>query len=140
VTIDVENANAEDVRAAAAEQMAAAAQRRDDEALARLAEEFSRGGRAAGGLPGVLEALTEQRVETLLVDQGFSASGVVCPRCGWLGVEGSACPADGTATLTCEDVVEEAVERALTTSANVRILRDRPELASHGHIAALLRF
>ena len=39
-----------------------------------------------------------------------------------------------------EDVVEEGVERALTTSANVRILRDRPELASHGHIAALLRF
>jgi peptide subunit release factor 1 (eRF1) len=140
VTVDVENANAEDVRAAAAEPIAAAARRRDDEALARLAEEFSRGGRAAGGLPGVLEALTEQRVETLLVDQGFSAPGVVCPRCGWLGAEGSACPADGTATLSCEDVVEEAVERALTTSASVRMLRDRPELASHGHIAALLRF
>ena len=140
VTVDVENANAEDVRAAAAEQIAAAARRRDDEALARLAEEFSRGGRAAGGLPGVLEALTEQRVETLLVDQGFSAPGVVCPRCGWLGAEGSACPADGTATLSSEDVVEEAVERALTTSASVRMLRDRPELASHGHIAALLRF
>ncbi|MEA2227850.1 MAG: hypothetical protein QOF04_1480, partial [Solirubrobacteraceae bacterium] len=28
----------------------------------------------------------------------------------------------------------------ITQSADVHILRDRPELASHGHIAALLRF
>ena len=33
-----------------------------------------------------------------------------------------------------------SIERAITQSAGVHILRDRPELASHGHIAALLRF
>ena len=32
------------------------------------------------------------------------------------------------------------IERAITQSAGVHILRDRPELASYGHIAALLRF
>ena len=140
VSIDVENATGDDVRAAAAEQIDAAQRRHDDEGLARLAEETARAGRAAGGLPGVLAALTEQRVETLLVDEGFRAPGVVCPQCGWLGTDGASCPADGTATQRCEDIVEEAVERALTTSAGVRVLRDRPELASHGHIAALLRF
>jgi peptide chain release factor subunit 1 len=35
---------------------------------------------------------------------------------------------------------EDAVERALAQSAEVLVLRDRPELASHGHIAAVLRF
>jgi peptide chain release factor subunit 1 len=35
---------------------------------------------------------------------------------------------------------EDAVERALAQSADVHVLRDRPELASHGHIAAVLRF
>jgi peptide chain release factor subunit 1 len=35
---------------------------------------------------------------------------------------------------------EDAVERALAQSAEVHVLRDRPELASHGHIAAVLRF
>jgi len=33
-----------------------------------------------------------------------------------------------------------AIERALAQSADVHVLRDRPELASHGHVAALLRF
>jgi peptide chain release factor subunit 1 len=35
---------------------------------------------------------------------------------------------------------QDAIERALAQSADVHVLRDRPELASHGHIAAILRF
>jgi hypothetical protein len=35
---------------------------------------------------------------------------------------------------------EDAIERALAQSADVYVLGDRPELASHGHIAAILRF
>ena len=35
---------------------------------------------------------------------------------------------------------EDAIEKALAQSAEVHVLRDRPELASHGHIAAVLRF
>jgi peptide chain release factor subunit 1 len=89
----------------------------------------------------VLVAVHEQRVETLLVDQGYTAPGVVCPQCGWLGGKGfSECQADGTPVERHDDIVEVVIERAITQSAGVHILRDRPELASHGHIAALLRF
>ena len=52
----------------------------------------------------------------------------------------TACPADGSAVERRRDVVEAAVERALTQAAAVHVLRDRPELASHGHVAAVLRF
>ena len=38
------------------------------------------------------------------------------------------------------DAPEVAIERAITQSADVHVLRDRPELASHGHVAAILRF
>jgi peptide chain release factor subunit 1 len=107
--IDVEHSTAEDVRRAAKPRIEEAARAAQDEALARLAEAFGAGsGRAASGLEDVQRALDEQRVETLLIDAGFSAPGVV--------------------------------ERALTQSAEVLVLRDRPELASHGHIAAVLRF
>jgi peptide chain release factor subunit 1 len=107
--IDVEHSTAEDVRRTVRPLLEQAARAAQDAALARLAEAFGAGsGRAASGLTDVLEALEQQRVETLLVDAGFEA--------------------------------EDAIERALTQSADVQILRDRPELASHGHIAAVLRF
>ena len=89
----------------------------------------------------MLTAVHEQRVEALLVDRGYEAPGVVCPQCGWLGGKGfSECQADGTPIERRENIVEAAIERAITQSADVYVLRDRPELASHGHIAAILRF
>jgi peptide chain release factor subunit 1 len=139
--IDVEHTSAEEVRRAAAERIAAAARARQDAALGRLAEAFGTGGPSASGLVDVLEAVHEQRVGELLVDDGFTARGVVCPTCGWLGPPpASTCPAEGSATDPREDIVSVAIARAVSQSANVLVLRDRPELASHGHIAAVLRF
>jgi peptide subunit release factor 1 (eRF1) len=140
--LDVEHTSADDVRRAAATRIEAAAREGEDAALARLVEAFAGGpGRAASGLPEVLAVVHEQRVETLLVEAGFAAPGVRCPTCGWLGAdEAAGCPADGSATERVDDIVEAAVERALTQAADVRVLRDRAELASHGRIAAVLRF
>ena len=141
IDIDVENTSVEDVRRTAAERIAVVAREREDKALARLAELFGTNGRAASGLGDVLGAVHEQRVEVLLVDRGFKAAGVCCPQCGFLGGEGvTECPADGTRVERRDDVVEAAIERAITQSADVHVMRDRPELASHGHIAAILRF
>jgi peptide subunit release factor 1 (eRF1) len=140
--VDVEHASADEVGRAAAPRIEAAAREREDAAVARLIEAFSGGpGRAVGGLPEVLAVLHEQRVETLLVEAGFAAPGVRCPTCGWLGADETAeCPADGSATEHVDDIVEAAVERALTQAADIHVLRDRAELASHGRIAAILRF
>jgi peptide chain release factor subunit 1 len=140
--IDVEHTSADDVRRAAAPSIEQAARAREDKALARMAEAFGAGtGRAASGLPEVLGAVHEQRVEILLVDAGFVAPGVRCSTCGWLGTEDTGvCPADGSATERLDDVFEAAMERSLTQAADVRVLRDRAELASHGHVAAVLRY
>jgi peptide chain release factor subunit 1 len=140
--LDVEHTSADDVRRAVAARIEEARRVREDAALARLVEAFAGGaGRAASGLSEVLSAVHEQRVEILLVEGGFAAPGVLCPTCGWLGADGTAtCPADGSATEPVDDLVEAAVERSLTQAADVRVLRDRAELASHGRIAAVLRF
>jgi peptide chain release factor subunit 1 len=141
IDVDVENTSPEDVRRTAAERIDAFARDREDKALSRLAELFGSNGRAASGLADVLTAVHEQRVEALLVDRGYTAPGVCCPQCGFLGGEGiSECPADGTPVERRDDVVEAAIGRAIKQSADVHVLRDRPELASHGHIAAILRF
>ena len=88
----------------------------------------------------MLAAVHEQRVEILLVDAGFAAPGVAA-HVRLAGDRGAAvCPADGSATEHLDDLVEAAVERSLTQAADIRVLRDRAELASHGHVAAVLRF
>jgi peptide chain release factor subunit 1 len=144
IDVDVENSSPDDVCAAAASKIAEHEQQREREALDRLREGVSTGGRAAAGLEGVLEALNERRVESLLIGQGYEAAGCTCPQCGLVWpLDGGACPADG-ASLDCRaNVVESAVELALVQSADVLVVRDedhRRELQSLGEIGAVLRF
>jgi peptide subunit release factor 1 (eRF1) len=90
----------------------------------------------------VLLALHERRVDTLVVQEGFSARGTRCPQCGWLGVSAAPqCPADGTITEPVANVVDAAVAEAFGQDAHVRYLPlTATELETKGSIAALLRF
>ena len=141
IEIDVENSTGEDVQHAAEEVIGAYERKLEKETLDRLVGEKGARGRGATGLEDTLEALSEQRVETLLLQENFDAAGVCCPQCGWLGMSGTAlCPADGTATVERDDITDLAVRRALTQSAQVVIVRDDERLEPLGSIAALLRF
>jgi peptide chain release factor subunit 1 len=141
VEVDVENTTPDGVRTATSPLIEEHERRRERQALDRLAERVGAGGRAASGLEAVLGALNEHRVEALLLDDGFAAPGVVCPRCGWIGSAGTRrCPADGSAVDAKEDVTEAAVERALQQSAEVRRVRHHRDLDAHDGIGALLRF
>jgi peptide chain release factor subunit 1 len=138
--VDVENSTAEEILRAAAPLMEADAGRREREALDRLAEGLTKGD-AATGLDDVLGALNERRVETLLLDDGFSTPGVVCASCGWLGGKGApGCPVDGGALERRDDVRENAVELALAQAAEVLPVRHHPDLGELGGIGAVLRF
>jgi hypothetical protein len=141
VEVDIERSSPSEVLTAAEPVFAEITKRREDELLARLGERMGVGERAVAGLAEVLEAVTEQRVETLLVDDGMATPGRSCPHCGLLALPDAArCPADGTEMVDEEDVVEAAVECAISQSADVHVLRDRPEMDAYGGIAALLRF
>lgn len=140
IDVDVKHSRQEDVLAAALPTMEQEERRSEEEALGRLRERIQ-DGRGATGLVDVLEALTERRVETLLLEDGFSADGVVCPSCGWLGpAEIRSCPADGTATEPRDDVADLAIGRALGQSADVIVPRESEGVRELGGIAAVLRF
>jgi peptide subunit release factor 1 (eRF1) len=115
--------------------------RRDAELLDRIGQGLGTG-RAAAGLSDVLTAVHERRVETLIVQEGFTAKGTRCPQCDWMGQSaGGQCPADGTMTEVVDNIVEAAVGRAFGQDARVRYLAaDEGHLEQHGSIAALLRF
>lgn len=144
IEIDVENSTPDDVRDCAGEKIAEHESRSERAALDRLQEAVSRGGRGTAGLDETLGALNERRVETLMLVRGFSASGCSCPQCGSVySHNGGACPADGTALDSRDDVIESAVHLALEQSAGVLVVSGEEhanELQSHGGIAATLRF
>lgn len=139
--IDVERASPEEVQRRALPVIETFARRYEQEVLRRFTEGTAPDGHAASGLDEVLELLSEQRVETLLLAQGFRAPGLVCPDCGRLSATGASCPMDGAELQPRENVVDDAVERALSQSIEVLVIGDQSsELERHGSIAALLRY
>jgi hypothetical protein len=137
LSLDVGDVSVEDVLRAVEPVLAAEERAHEDAVLAELREHQSR---AAVGVEAVLDALVQRRVAALLYDADLSAPGVVCPSCGWMGSEGERCPVDGTALQARASIIEDAVESAVSQSAEVLPLRGRPELGPLGGIAATLRF
>jgi peptide subunit release factor 1 (eRF1) len=142
VKVDVETSTAEDVSRAALPVIEEIERAHERDALQRLIEGASSGGRGAVGLDDTLEALNERRVATLLIAEGFQALGVVCRQCGWAGTgEVSRCPADGSELERQVDVIERAIELAIGQSAEVLVSHhQREDLERRGGIGAVLRF
>ena len=109
---------------------------RELEALERLGE------RGVAGVRDVLPPLHERRVEILLLDEQFGGvPGVQCLECGWLGLEGERCPADGSELDRLDDLTEAMIELSVQQSAELLPVRhERSALEAHGGAAALLRF
>jgi len=140
VRIDVENASPTDVLAAAGPVFEEHRRNHEREAIERLRAGIGReDGRAVAGLPDVLRALNEQRVEVLLLEPQSRKRGWVDPETGYLAAEPGPSPTNGELQER-EDVLEAAIERAVEQSAEVLVLRDQPDLGPHGGVAALLRF
>ncbi len=111
VRLDVENSSLDHVRAEAARGIEEHQRRHERELLDRLEHGLAAGGRAAAGVEDVLSSLEERRVDTLLLGEGFRASGVA----------------------------ERATEKALECSAEVVVVQHH-DLTPHDGIAALLRY
>ena len=85
--------------------------------------------------------LNERRVETLLIEERFQMPGRKCPQCSSLFADHvTNCPADEADAEPFDDIVEEAVELALSQSAGVIIARHHDDLEQMGGIGAVLRF
>jgi peptide chain release factor subunit 1 len=136
--LDVENSSVDDVRAAANAAIEDWRRHVEREALDRLAEGVGRGGRGAAGLAGVLQALNEQRVETLLVGETFHSAGGRDPETGML-YPGDHGPGDQELER-CENIVEPAIEKAIEQSARVIKVRYHDDLGPLGGIGAVLRY
>jgi peptide chain release factor subunit 1 len=136
IEVDVERTSADQVLDAARPLIEELEHAREREALEKLGE------RGACGLEDVLPPLNERRVELLILDEQFGGvTGVQCLLCGWLGLEGDTCPADGSPLVELEDLTEAMIELSVQQSADLlAVHHERSALENHGGAAALLRF
>jgi peptide chain release factor subunit 1 len=136
IEVDVEHSNPDQVLDAARPLIEKLEAERERDALERLGE------RGACGLEDVLPPLNERRVEVLILDEQFGGvTGVQCLECGWLGLEGERCPADGSETVPLEDLTEAMIELSVQQAADLlAVHHERESLERYGGAAALLRF
>ena len=136
IEVDVERSNADQVLDAARPLIEKLEHSREHEALEKLGE------RGACGLDNVLPPLNERRVELLILDEQFGGvTGVQCLECGWLGLEGDRCPADGSETVQLDDLTEAMIELSVQQAADLlAVHHEREGLERYGGAAALLRF
>jgi hypothetical protein len=87
----------------------------------------------------VLGALNDKRVGSLLVSEDYVESGWRCG-CGALAARGPQCPVDGAAMEHLDDVVNDAVDIALTQGCHVEVCVGNADLDVLGRVGALLRY
>ncbi|MCD6521438.1 hypothetical protein J7K56_01525 [Candidatus Calescamantes bacterium] len=103
-----------------------------------IMEDKSREGLAAIGLSSVLKALNYYAVRELVVEEGFTEPGYICRGCGFLSIEKEICPYCRKKMESKEDIVEEAVEKAIAQDALVEYGREG--ILKDVKILGLLRF
>ena len=97
--------------------------------------------RGVAGLRRVLQALETGEVQTIFLNEKFSARAVQCPHCGHLDAHLiAACVACGRATRELADASDAIIPIAIRRDIELFYLKDHEGLDRAGNIAALLRF
>jgi len=112
----------------------------ETEVVERWKEEAGRNARAASGWSKTLEAASDGRVDLLLFQEGAGHEAWECPACGRVGIEGGACPLDGTQMEQRDDGLDLAVHQTLAHGGTVLAIRQRQDLEPVEGVGALLRF
>ncbi|MDO8617176.1 MAG: Vms1/Ankzf1 family peptidyl-tRNA hydrolase [Dehalococcoidia bacterium] len=124
--------------------LAADAERISEERLVeQIIEEAGAGAKAVVGFEDTIKAVTEDRVQTLVVADGVVKEGAVCPGCHYFASEAfDCCPACGSTAEPVPDIVEYATERMLLRGGGVEVVsgRARDWLMSRGGLGAVLRY
>lgn len=112
----------------------------EDELVKKFVSELESGGRAVSGLADTLRRLNSFEAQAILVTHNFSKPGRVCPSCHMLFLNEEECPKCKVKTEEAVDVVDEALELAMTRNIPVHQITPPSRLEHYGNIGAFLKF
>jgi len=109
--------------------------------VAQVQEFAGAGGRGTAGLSDTINVLNEQRVHILLVQQGYSAPGSICPNCNILMARKfDRCPGCDQPAVHVDNLVDYAVQRAYESGSVVEVATEEDALETVGCVAAILYY
>ncbi len=135
------NAQDNDVLERSLEIVQQANQTREAELVETVITAAAKGSNGVIRLDDTLGSVSEGRVQTLIVSDGFMAAGYRCQSCAYItGQSLSACPFCGGVVSEIPDAVELALRRVMEQGGEVAIIEQCDRLDAAGGIGALLRY
>ena len=134
------NAGEHEVRAEALQLLQAANAEREKKLVKTLLGTSASGGTAVLGLDDTLQAISNRRVQTLVISDGFRLPGYVDYESGFVVANLAKSPLSDRELTAVDDVIDSAFTLSLNQGAHVEVIRDDPDLDNAGKIGALLRF
>jgi peptide chain release factor subunit 1 len=124
----------------ASEEVAKLERQTSEHAVDKLKNEILKGGKAVFGTKETSNAASYGKVELLILSKDYQPRGWICEHCQVVetGVKTS-CPYCNHETSEV-DVLEEILEFAQRTGANIEFVGDNPILEELGGVGALLRY
>ncbi len=113
---------------------------REQRLVERMLTSTHEGGNAVTGLAPTLRMVSEGRVDTLIVSDGYAASGFRQATSGYLTMSQEDSAFGDAALEDVADIVDEAVQRTVEQGGHVEVVSDNPHLESAGRIGAILRY
>jgi peptide subunit release factor 1 (eRF1) len=134
------NAGEHEVRAATLQLLQAANAEREKKLIKTLLGTAASGGPAVLGLDDTLQAISDRRVQTLVLSDGFRLPGYIDLASGFVVANLAKSPMSHTELTAVDDVIDNAFTLSLSQGAHIEVIRDDPDLDSAGKIGAILRF
>ncbi len=138
-SIDPPTATVAEIRAGAGAILQRYESDQEQKAVAEVLDRAAAGGLAAVGVRACLWAGSIAAIQTLLVQEGVTAAGVVCDDSGWMALAGDTCPICGKPTRHTPDVIDELVQAVIDESGSIEHVEADTPLKKYT-LAAALRF
>lgn len=113
---------------------------REAKLVERLITLNAQGANAVVGLDKTLQAVSDKRIETLIISDGYNAPGYVHEPSGYLVANITLSPLAESEMVETADVIEAAMAQTVTQGGHVEVISDNPSLESAGRIGAVLRY
>lgn len=112
-----------------------------DDLVKRVQEYAGAGGRGTIGLKDTLEAMNEQKIHILLVQEGYTQSGSVCTQCQMLYAESiESCPACGGPAQQTSNIVDILIQRGLQLGSRVEVATEYEQLKPIEYVGSIMYY